>query len=253
MPDNGYKVDPKTRFSSRVENYVKYRPSYPNEIISFLIEQEILKEDSIIADIGSGTGILSELFLKNGNIVYGIEPNDDMRDGGEKLLKNYPNFISLKGSAESTNLKEQVIDLITAGQAFHWFKLDETKAEFRRILKPNGYVILIWNNRRKKGANFSSDYEKFVLKYGTDYKEVRKNEKNVGKFFKYNKTTFYTYQELNFESLKGRLLSVSYIPQKNSPNFIQMLNELNELYNRHQKNGFIRIEYDTEIYYGRLN
>ncbi len=253
MPNTGYKVDPKTRFSSRVENYIKYRPSYPNEIIPFLIEQEILNKDSKIADIGSGTGILSELFLKNGNIVYGIEPNDDMRRASENFLKKYSNFMSIKGSAESTNLRELSIDLITVGQAFHWFMLNETKTEFRRILKPKGYVTLIWNNRRKDETNFSSNYEQFILKYGTDYKEVRKNEKNVDKFFKYNKATFYNYQELNFESLKGRLLSTSYIPQEESANFIQMLNELKELYNRHQKNGLIRIEYDTEIYFGQLN
>ncbi len=253
MPDSGYKVDPKTRFSSRVENYIKYRPRYPNEIITFLIEKEILKTDSIIADIGSGTGILSELFLKNGNMVYGVEPNDEMRRAGERLLKNYPNFISLNGSAESTKLKYHAIDLITAGQAFHWFKLAETKFEFKRILKPKGYVILCWNNRRKEGTNFSSDYEKFILKYGTDYEEVRKNEKNIDQFFKYDKTTFYTYQELDFESLKGRLLSVSYIPQEDSPLFIQMLNELKELYNKYQNKELIRIEYDTEIYYGQLN
>jgi SAM-dependent methyltransferase len=253
MPDSRYKVDPKTRFSSRVKYYIKYRPNYPNEVITFLTEQGILKENYIIGDIGSGTGILSELFLKNGNLVYGVEPNDDMRVAGEKLLKKYPKFISIKGSAEETNLRDNCLDLITVGHAFHWFKLDETKHEFNRILKHNGYVALIWNNRKKEGTNFSVDYEKIMLKYGIDYKEVRKNENNVEKFFKYNKITFYNYQDLNFEGLKGRLLSVSYIPQEDNPNFIQMMMELEELYYQHQNNRLIRIEYDTEVYYGQLN
>jgi len=253
MNENGYKIDPKTRFSLRVENYIKFRPNYPSEIISYLKEQEILTNDSIIADIGSGTGILSELFLKNSNKVYGVEPNINMKQAAEILLKNYPNFISNNGSAESTGLDSKSIDLIVAGQAFHWFKVDETKNEFKRILKPDGYVALIWNNRRKSGPYFSSEYEKFILKYGTDYKEVRKNEKNVDKFFTYKKTSFYNYQDLDYDGLKGRLLSVSYIPLEDNPCFSEMLAELKQLFNKYKKQGIIRIEYDTEIYYGQLS
>jgi len=252
MNEKGYKIDPKIRFSSRVENYIKYRPNYPSQIIQYLKEQKILTKDSIIADIGSGTGILSELFLKNNNIVYGVEPNINMKQAAEELLKNYPNFISYNGSAELTGLYSNSIDLIVAGQAFHWFKVDETKNEFKRILKPDGYVALIWNNRRKSGPYFSGEYENFLLKYGTDYTEVRKNEKNVEKFFTYKKNSFYNYQDLDYDGLKGRLLSVSYIPLKDHPNFLEMLGELKELFNKYQKRGIIRIEYDTEIYYGQL-
>jgi ubiquinone/menaquinone biosynthesis C-methylase UbiE len=251
MPDIRYQFDPKTRFSSRVENYVKYRPDYPLEIISFLKEQDILKENYIVADIGSGTGKLTELFLMNGNLVYGVEPNDNMRRAAEYLLKKYSNFRSIKGSAEETNLNSNMIDLITAGQAFHWFKVKETIQEFKRILKSNGYVLLIWNNRKKSGHNFSVQYENFILKYGTDYKEVRKNENNIDDFFEYKLKTFSNYQNLNFEGLKGRLLSVSYIPQE-GPHFIKMLDELKELFDLYQKDGFVRIEYDTQVYYGKL-
>ncbi|MFW9951206.1 MAG: class I SAM-dependent methyltransferase, partial [Candidatus Thorarchaeota archaeon] len=214
MLKNGYKIDPTTRFSSRVENYVKYRPNYPAEISTFLKEREILKSQSVIADIGSGTGKLTELFLMNGNIVYGVEPNDNMRKAAEDILKDYKNFRSIKGSAEETHLNSHTIDLITAGQAFHWFKMNETLQEFKRILKQNGYIALIWNNRRKSGHNFSNDYEKFILKYGTDYRDVRKSERNVDDFFIYEKIKFPNFQDLDFEGLKGRLLSVSYIPQE---------------------------------------
>ena len=143
-----------------------------------MIEKELITKDSVVADIGSGTGILSELFLKNGNTVYGIEPNNNMREGAERNLQKYPNFISINGSAEDTSLKNESIDLATAAQAFHWFDVENAKKEFKRILKPNGSVVIIWNNRRKTGKVFSSQYEKFIIKYGTDYKEVRKNEKN---------------------------------------------------------------------------
>ena len=252
MNELRYKSDPKKRFSSRVENYIKYRPSYPRKIIKFLTEKKILNKNIVIADIGSGTGILSDLFLKNGNRVYGVEPNPDMRKAAEKLLEKYNKFISISGSAEKTGLKESSIDLITAGQAFHWFDVEKTKREFKKILKPNGYVVLIWNNRKKSGDNLSSDYEKFVLKYGTDYKEVRKNEKNVNEFYEYNKKVFYNYQELDYDGFKGRLLSTSYIPLEDNPRFNKMLEDLKKIFLTYQKNGTVRLEYNTEVYYGKL-
>ena len=176
MADKKYLVDPKKRFSSRVENYIKYRPSYPVEILDFLKKKKILAKDTSIADIGSGTGILTKIFLDNGNHVYGVEPNNDMRKAAENLLRDYKNFSSVKGSAEATGLEENSINLIIAGQAFHWFDVEKAKKEFKRILKPNGHVVLIWNNRGKAGAEFNLSYENFMLKYGTDYKSVRKND-----------------------------------------------------------------------------
>jgi len=252
MAEKKYLVEPKKRFSSRVENYIKYRPSYPLKIIDFLKEERILAKDTVIADIGSGTGILTKLFLDNGNQVYGIEPNKDMRAAAEKNLQEYTNFSSLEGSAESTGLNEDCINLIIAGQAFHWFDVMGAKREFKRILKPNGNVALIWNNRGKTGSDFDISYENFILKYGTDYKEVRKNEKNVDLFFNYQKETFYNFQELNFTSFKGRVLSSSYIPLADNPIFPKMILELEDLFNKHQRNGIIRIEYDTEVYLGKL-
>lgn len=253
MVDNEYLTDPKKRFSSRVENYIKYRPRYPKEIINFLTDKKILSKQSIIADVGSGTGILSELFLKNGNKVYGVEPNTEMRRAAEKILEIYPDFISISSSAENTSLMSNSIDLITVGQAFHWFDVDKTKKEFRDILKSDGYLVLIWNNRRKTGKGFSNQYEQFITNYGTDYEQVRKNEKNVNKFFQYNKETFYNYQELDFEGLKGRLLSTSYIPLEVNPTYEKMINELLKLFKKYEQDGKIRIEYDTEIYYGKLD
>lgn len=253
MVKNGYLIDPKKRFSTRVENYIKYRPNYPPQIIEFLTEKKILSKQSIIADVGSGTGILSELFLKNGNKVFGVEPNSEMRRTAEKMLKDYPNFVSIHSSAENTSLLSNSIDLIIVGQAFHWFNVEKTRKEFKDILKSDEYIVLIWNNRRKTGKGFSNQYEKLISKYGTDYKQVRKNEKNIDEFFQYEKEIFYNYQDLNFEGLKGRLLSASYIPLEGNPMHKKMINDLKAIFEENKKNGKIRIEYDTEIYYGKLN
>ena len=253
MVDNEYLTDPKKRFSSRVENYIKYRPSYPKEIIKFLTDKKILSKQSIVADVGSGSGILSELFLKNGNKVFGVEPNSEMRRAAERILEIYPDFISISSSAENTSLMSNSIDLITVGQAFHWFNFEKARTEFKDILKSEGYIVLIWNNRKKTGQGFSSQYEQFITKYGTDYKHVRKREQNVDVFFNYKKEIFHNYQELDFEGLKGRLLSTSYIPLEVNPTYEKMINELLKLFEKNEHNGKIRIEYDTEIYYGKLD
>src|SRR5689334_2737571 len=121
------------RFSNRVEQYVKYRPSYPKEIIPFLEKNAGLNSSFVIADIGSGTGISTKLFLDNGNKVFAIEPNNEMRKKGEELLRDHSSFISINGTAEQTTLADGSIDMIVAGQAFHWFDAGKTKSEFRRI------------------------------------------------------------------------------------------------------------------------
>ncbi len=259
MFDKKFKQDPKTRFSSRVDRYIKYRPGYPQEVIKFLKEKKILSNHSIIADIGSGTGILSEIFLKKGNKVYGIEPNGDMRAAAEKLLDKYSNFISIDGSAEDTNLKTNSIDIITVGQAFHWFNLEKTRKEFFRILKSDGWVVLIWNRRKKRTNEFLKEYEKFLLKYGTDYKAIEKSKLEFGKFFggsesnkEYFKVYYDNFQVFDYNGLEGRLLSTSYIPLEDNPKFNDMLFDLKQLFEKFEKDGLIKFEYDTEIIYGQI-
>jgi ubiquinone/menaquinone biosynthesis C-methylase UbiE len=162
-----------TRFSDRVDNYIKYRPGYPAEIIDYLKTQNILKADSIIADIGSGTGISTEMFLKNSNTVHGVEPNKEMREAAERLLIGYKNFSSINGTAEETTLPIESIDIITAGQAFHWFDIPKAKNEFKRILKHGGFVVLIWNEKQLDSSPFMNAYEEMLLEFGTDYSEVK--------------------------------------------------------------------------------
>ncbi|RPI13268.1 MAG: class I SAM-dependent methyltransferase [Ignavibacteriae bacterium] len=247
-----------TRFSDKVDNYVKYRPHYPQEIITYLKDEGIIKEDYIIADIGSGTGISTELFLTHVKKVYAIEPNDEMRNAGEKMLSQYSNFMSIKATAENTTLPDNSIDVICAGQAFHWFDLEKSREEFKRVLKPGSYVILMWNVRKLYGTPFLDDYEKMLLKYGTDYIKVR--HEGVGhetkvKFYGNDKFTakiFYNEQVFDYEGLEGRLLSSSYIPRKFEPGYDEMLEELKIIFDRHNENGKIKVVYDTEVYVGRL-
>ena len=254
---NSFMLDPTKRFSSRVDNYIKYRPGYPSEIIPLLRTECGLTPETIIADLGFGTGLLTELFLKNGNRVYGVEPNPEMRVAGENFLVNYTNFTSIDGTAEATTLPDDSIDMIVAGQAFHWFDRQMARPEFQRILKPNGWVVLIWNGFHVETSALNSGYQDIVLRYGTDYKEVAREISgvDVDPFFAPNKcqrARFAFKQHFDFEGLKGRLLSSSYAPDSNHPQFATMIDDLRILFEANQQDGQVGFEYQTEVYYGQL-
>jgi SAM-dependent methyltransferase len=250
--------DPTKRFSSRVENYVRFRPGYPKETLAILKSECGLNANSVIADIGSGTGKLTELFLENGNQVFGVEPNRDMREAGERLLKAFSNFTSVAASAEETTLPNASADFIVAGQAFHWFDRARCRSEFTRILKPGGWVVLVWNDRKTEATQFLVEYEKLLQTYATDYSKVDHKQIDddvVREFFGYApaKKKFPSGQQFDVEGLKGRLLSSSYAPEKGQPGHAEMLAELEKVFQTHQKNGYVEFAYDTVVYYGRLN
>jgi len=245
------------RFSSRVENYIKYRPNYPTDIIPFLKSESVLTDSSLIADIGSGTGKLTELFLKNGNTVFGVEPNQGMRASAERLLQAYSNFRSVDGTAEQTSLADSSIDLITAGQAFHWFNPSLARVEATRILRPHGWAVLIWNDRKLQSTPFLEAYEALLLKYGTDYQDVRhdKAEEAITEFFAPGDVklkTFPNKQVFDFDGLKGRVQSSSYTPEPAHPNFPAMIQDLEVIFRNHEKDGQVVFEYDTKVFYGQL-
>lgn len=245
------------RFSNRVENYVKYRPTYPKEILQFFKDELNLQTDSLIADIGSGTGISSKLFLENGNTVFGVEPNAPMRQAAEDFLKNFPQFKSVDGTSENTNLPDDSVDFVVAAQAFHWFDPAKTRLEFRRILRNEGYIVLMWNERQLDSTEFLRDYENLILEYGIDYKEVRHEKVTaeiIGDFFQtdFKIKSFENKQVLDFEGLKGRMLSSSYIPSQENPRFDEMIKTLHSLFTKHQKNDTIHILYNTNVFYGRF-
>lgn len=249
-------LDPTKRFSNRVDNYLKYRPRYPPEILPLLNKECGLTPDSLVADIGSGTGFLTELFLRNGNRVVGVEPNDEMRAAGEQLLAHFENFTSVEATAENTSLPDRSVDFVTAGQAFHWFDHAKARSEFARILKPNGWVVILWNGYNAERTPLIKGYHEVLLRYGTDYREVRREieDTQIHEFFRnaYEVARFSFQQSFDFEGFKGRILSASYAPQAGEPNYEPMLNQLREVFEANETNGKVLFDYDTEVYYGQL-
>ena len=250
-------LDPTKRFSNRVENYLKYRPTSPPAIIPLLETECGLTSQSVIADLGSGTGLLTELFLKNGNPVFGVEPNPEMRVAGERVLAKYPRFSSVNGAAEATALADHSVDFVVAGQAFHWFDRAAARAEFLRILQPGCWVVLAWNGYRVESSPLMAAYQDLVVRYGTDYSEVRREVVgcDVESFYAPGScecARFEFQQAFDYEGLKGRLLSASYAPESDHPNYDAMLRELRKVFGANQKNGKVVFEYETELYYGQL-
>ncbi len=245
------------RFSNRVENYVKYRPNYPKEVLDLFVSEMNLQTSSVIADVGSGTGISARVFLENGSTVFGVEPNALMRAAAEKFLTDFSKFKSVNGTAENTTLADKSVDSVVSAQAFHWFDRAKTRKEFRRILKNKGFVALIWNERQLDTTAFLCGYENLLIKFGTDYEDVR--HENITKetlrdFFQtdFHQAVFQNKQTVDFEGLKGRMLSSSYIPSKDNPCFQKMLENLESLFAEHAENGKIDILYTTNVFYGQI-
>lgn len=250
--------DATTRFSNRVADYVRYRPSYPDALIDTLAAEAGLRSDSIVADVGSGTGISADLFLRFGCTVYGIEPNADMRGAAEVRFREEPRFHSRDATAESTSLPEASVDLVAAGQAFHWFDIPKTRSEFIGILRPGGYVALFWNSRRTTSTPFLKAYEQLLHEFATDYEQI--NHTNIdavvlSRFFgdsPFEMRSFPNFQEFDYEGLKGRLLSSSYAPATGHPRHEPMLLALQQVFREHESDGHVRFDYDTELYFGQL-
>lgn len=249
--------DSTERFSSRVDNYRRFRPSYPSEIITLLRDECGMTSATVVADIAFGTGIFTKLLLEKGNSVIGIDPNGPMRQAGEEYLAAFTKFRSIYGTAESTHLDDQSVDIITAAQAAHWFDCDKARKEFVRILKPGGWAALIWNKRNLDGSAFARDYEQVLLNYGVDYKEVRHDEKEIAiadKFFgkdgRYKAIEWG--QSSDYESMKGRMLSSSYVPKPDHASYEPMLRALKRAFDKNQVEGRVPFDYTTQIFYGRL-
>lgn len=270
-----------TRFSDRVEDYVRYRPHYPEAILSYLETTYSFDLSWDVADIGSGTGISTELFLKHRNRVFAVEPNAEMRGKAEELLAGYASegsvsldaagggissdvrdvagggvFVSVDGTAEATGLAAGSVGMVVAGQAFHWFDVVKSRAEFVRILRPGGVVVLIWNERLA-GTDFEAAYDALIERHGKDYKTTNHrniSERQIGSFFQpasFALAQFSNEQWFDLEGLKGRLLSSSYMP-KSGPGYAPMLADLQELFETYQRDGRVRVGYDTKVFSGVL-
>jgi len=249
--------DATSRFSDRVENYVRYRPGYPPGVVQELKAEGGLAPSHVIADIASGTGIWTRLLLENGNPVFGVEPNIEMRQAGERLLAGFPKFTSIAGMAEATTLPDQSVDFVTAAQAAHWFDRKKARREFVRILKPRGWLVLLWNERVTDSTKFLRDYEQLLLTYGTDYENVRHENTTdaINEFFDpmpYQEQVFDMRQEFEYAGIEGRLLSSSYAPGPENPRYKPMLNDLRRIFDACAIEGRAVFEYKTRLYFGRL-
>lgn len=250
--------DPTARFSDRVDDYIKYRPRYGREVVEALAHKCSLTPNDTIADVGCGTGFSAEPFLQNENHVVGIEPNLEMRVAGERYLAKYPNFEMRDGTAEQTGLPGQSVEFVLAGQAFHWFSREPTRVEFVRILKPQGWCVLIWHDRSIDASPFLQAYENFLRRHAVDYKQVVHrqvaNFEVLRAFFapcSVELITIPARQRFDFEGLRGRLLSSSYVPRE-GPAAETMLAELPDLFTTYEQDGRIDFQYETKIFYGHL-
>jgi ubiquinone/menaquinone biosynthesis C-methylase UbiE len=249
--------DATQRFSSRVDNYVRYRPGYPSEVLDLLKKECSLTSASLIADIAFGTGIFTRMLVENGNCVFGVEPNAEMRRAGEQFLVDYSRFTSVAGTAESTTLPDHSMDIVTAAQAAHWFDREKTRREFVRILKSGGWLVLIWNDRRMDSTEFQRQYEQLLRTYGTDYEDVRQRGMTLALegFFTqgFQMREFEYRQAFDYAGIEGRLQSSSYIPQKDHPRYDPMMRELRRIFDDHQVDGRVSFDYDTRVYYGHVD
>jgi len=252
-------TDPTQRFSTRVDNYVEYRPHYPPEVLDILREECGLLPSHVVADVGSGTGLLTVLFLRNGNRVYAMEPNDAMREAAERDLRDYPTFVSVAARAEDTTLPCASVDMVTAGQAFQWFDHGAARTEVARILTPGGWVILVWNRRRTAEGSLQQAMQEAMRRFIPDYEETRRRHSDEGAIRDFygpggfGLRTCANQQVLGWPALRGNLLSHSSVPEPGQAGHEKIMAELRRLFEAHQQDGRVVLEYDTKVYFGRLD
>ena len=251
-------LDSTARFSDRVEDYVRYRPDYPPALLDWLQREQGVDNRWRVADIGAGTGISSKMFLDAGYRVTAVEPNGPMRAAAEQWLHGYERFDAVDGDAGATGLPDASVDLVTVAQAFHWFDEEATRREFARILRPHGLAAIWWNSRRLAGTRFLEGYEALLQQFGTDYTSVAERYADdarmrawFGSGFRGN-ASFEHGQRLDFNALRGRLMSSSYVPQPGHPRHEPMLQALRELFDNCAEQGTVGFDYDTRVFAGEL-
>ncbi len=249
--------EPTERFTSRVSDYARFRPGYPNELIDALCEQCELASGTSVAELGSGTGIFTRLLLDRGVRVFAVEPNDAMRAAAESTLAAANGFTSLSGTAEATGLPPESVDVVTAAQAFHWFDVARTRAECRRILRGSRHAALVWNERDADATPFLRELEALLQRFGTDYGRVVHrdyDESKVREFFggTFTLRCFPNAQDFDLAGLLGRVQSASYVPARGDARHAPMLAALTELHAHHAERGLVRFVYTAKLYVGRI-
>jgi SAM-dependent methyltransferase len=248
--------DPTSRFDDRADDYRRGRPGYPPALFDLLEECCGLGPGAVVADVGAGTGIFTELLLRRGARVLAVEPSAAMAAAAEKALGARAGFTSVRGRAEDTSLEASSVDLVTVAQALHWFEPRAARREFARILRPDGFVAAVWNARRREGSAFLLGYEALLERWGTDYAEVgrRRGEEDAARALfgegAYQRRVLEHAQPLDRDALHARLLSSSYTPAADDPRRAPMLEDLDALFDVHRKDGTVTIEYATELFWG---
>ncbi len=249
-------TDPRQRFSNRVEDYIRYRPGYPPQFIAWLRDAIGLQRSWFVADIGSGTGLLSIPFLENGNLVYGVEPNAAMRAAAEDAFATEPRFESIAGSAEATTLQDGSVDLVAAGQAFHWFEPVATRREWRRILSPGGRALVVFISRRVEATAFMRAYDEFLIRHSIDYQDVdhrRVLGDHLHSFFDEMIEWHLDFSlSRTYDDVRGLSMSSSYVPPPGHPGHDRFFLGLRELFDAHSEDGSVAFPYQVEAYVGRL-
>ncbi len=278
-------MDNTARFTTRVTSYVASRPTYPPQILSLLDDQFHLPAGATIVDLGSGTGILTAQLLehfKDKRIkVVGLEPNEAMRKAAEEALATQMRngyFVSLNKTSEATGLQDRSVDLVIAGQAFHWFDEEKTRQECLRILKPEGGVALLYNDRRGKvskeverlmpsnqrrsidPSSFMAEYDDLLSRHRADhfavYSKHHVSESILRRFFGhegFQVASFPNPYQLTSEQLQARVLSSSYAPEEGHEGHEEMLVDLRALFEKYQVNGTVEYFYDARVFYGAMS
>ena len=248
-------LDPISRFSDHSSDYQKYRPGYPDAIITYLEQNIGLNLKKNIADIGSGTGIFTELFLRKGYPVTAVEPNNEMRLQAEEHLGYFRHFKSIGTRAEATLTPSSTIDLITVAQAFHWFDTRQVRAEFLRIAKPEAHVLLVWNILQNK-TPFLKAYQQFKEGFSVSkpYRD-KADKEQVEHFFNGAEIIvqeIYHSRLLDFSELLDYFRSSSYAPLPGDHEYTSAESNLRSIFERFEKNGKVKLEYDAKMFLGKI-
>ncbi|MEW5974660.1 MAG: class I SAM-dependent methyltransferase [Acidobacteriota bacterium] len=234
---------------------MKYRPGFPPALIEFLVNQCGLTSDCVVADVGSGTGLLTEVFLRNNNVVFGIEPNRKMREAACRNLARYPQFRSVDATAEGTTLQDHSVDFVTVGRALHWFDYDRAFSEFLRIMKPGAWAVMVWMKRRNSPPfAFAYAYESLLLTYSVDHQEKRQSQSKVESRLTadgFQRRALEDQWTFDLQGLMGLTLSYSVTPEPDDARFLSMKEALQALFHKHEHNGKVVLGYETLIYYAR--
>ena len=245
------------KFDNKGAVYAKARPGYPAALFSYLRENGNLCKDIVVADIGAGTGIFTAQLASFAKTVYAVEPNGDMRREAEVRYADFPNVISVSGTAEQTSLPKSSVDLITVAQAFHWFDRDSFRAECLRILKPRGKVFLVWNDRDVSSevirANFAVN-QRFCPGFKGSSNGINFSPEGFSDFFSgdFNFLTFENSLSYNLDAFLSRNLSSSYAPAKDEPSYTPYCEAIKEVFFKYQKDGIVQYPYITRCYLGTV-